>query len=136
MAYDTTPPTPRIDMHGFTGIATGPGIAGVLTAGMIQSLGHWHGTDAVAAAGGAGPLLLGTTVLLYAMFALVHLLHAVADGITGRKTPLWWNPGLVGEDEETADAPPAAPLFPNHVDGAVLSGGLALAAWLVLTGTV
>ncbi|HSK41536.1 MAG TPA: hypothetical protein VK943_17355, partial [Arenibaculum sp.] len=63
-------------------------------------------------------------------------LHAVADRITGRRTPLGWRPDLVGKDEEPADASHAAPLFPDHVDGAVLSGGLALAAWLALTGTI
>lgn len=143
MARSILPSAPAIDMHAFVGIAAGPAVATVLSAGLVQSLGHWTGTDPVASMGGPAPMLLGTAVLIYAVFALVHLLHAIGDRLTGQPTPLWWRPGsdawAAQDDEDPARmtiAVAAPPIFPAHIDGAVLSGGLSLAAWLSLTGVI
>jgi hypothetical protein len=143
MARSILPPAPAIDMNAFVGIAAGPAAVTVLAAGLVQSIGHWSGADPVGTMGGPVPLLLGTAVLIYAVFALVHLLHAVGDHLTGQPTPLWWCPGSdaweAQRDEGAADMALAAasvPIFPAHIDGAVLSGGLSLAAWLSLTGVI
>lgn len=143
MARSILPSAPAIDTHAFVGIAAGPAVATVLAAGLAQSFGHWSGVDPVGLAGGPVPLLLGTAVLIYAVFALVHLLHAAGDHLTGRPTPLWWRPGssawAAQGDEDPADTALATvpvPAFPTHIDGAILSGGLSLAAWLGLTGVI
>jgi hypothetical protein len=131
----------EIDMRGFGAIAVGPAVAAVLMAALAQSLGYWHGTDPVLAAGGPVRLLLGTSMLLYALFALVHFLHWIGDRLTGRPTPLWWLPERMAEDEETvpgigAAGAPAVAAFPDHLDGAALSLALALVSWLALQGVI
>jgi hypothetical protein len=131
----------EIDMRGFGAIAFGPAVAAVLMAALAQSLGYWHGTDPVVAAGGPVQLLLGTSMLLYALFALVHLLHWIGDRLTGQPTPLWWLPERMSRDEQTVpgiggagDAP--VPAFPNHLDGAALSLAMALVSRLALQGAI
>jgi hypothetical protein len=121
-----------IDLRSLVGVAFGPGVAAVLVAALAQSLGHWFGRDVVADAGGPAALVLGSAVLLYAVFALMHGLHAMGDALLGEETPLWWQPEQVGEEENETLALPAAPAFPCHLDGAVLSGGLSLACWLAV----
>lgn len=122
-------------MRGFGAIAVGPAIAAVLMAALAQSLGYWHGTDPVLAAGGPVQFLLGTSMLLYALFALMHFLHWVGDRLTGRSTPLWWLPERMAEDEETVPGIGGA-AFPNHLDGTALSLALALVSWLALQGVI
>ncbi|WP_207480855.1 hypothetical protein [Arenibaculum pallidiluteum] len=122
-------PVPAIDGRALLGIAIGPAVIAVLMSALAQSAGAWFGRDVVTESGGPVTLLLGTGVLLYAVFALMHGLHALGDALLSERTPLWWQPDLVTEESDVLLAPPA---FPTHVDGAVLSGGLALASWLVL----
>jgi hypothetical protein len=132
-AADAAPrgPATSVDARGLLGVAFGPGAAAVLVAALAQSIGHWFGRDVVADAGGPATLLLGTSVVLYAVFALMHGLHALGDALLCEDTPLWWQPDRVSDGED--DAPlPRAPAFPCHLDGAVLSGGVALALWLTI----
>jgi len=122
---------PAVDSRALLGIALGPAAISILMAALAQSLGAWFGRDIVAEAGGPAALVVGTAVLLYAVFALMHGLHALGDALLSERTPLWWQPDLVADGESDALLTP--PAFPAHVDGAVLSGGLALASWLLFS---
>jgi hypothetical protein len=129
-----------VDLRLLGAILFSPPVVAVLLAACAQSLSSWGNYDVVEATGGPIALILRVMTLLYALFGLAHTVHAVADRLTGRTTPLWWSPTAGDEEDDLAlaaygDQTRAATisLFPRHVDGAALCCGGAFAAWTALS---
>jgi len=115
-------------------VLTVPLMLAILLAGMAQSL---SGGQVILAAGGPLALVLELACLCYGVAAAIHAIHGILDHIQGRMTRLRWLPEPVDEDDEEEEPVIAESvawlMFPNHLDCAVLAGGLALAASQMLS---
>jgi hypothetical protein len=114
------------------GILFVPLILAILIAGVCQSI---TGEQIVWSAGGPLTLLLELARLCYGVTAAIFAIHGFIDYFQGYMTRLHWLPGSMDDledDEPTIEEDIAWLIFPNHLDGAVLAGGLSLASSLAL----